>query len=261
MIEKTDYEKKTKPLEFLSVERLSPKPHLHPEIELIICKSGSCDAYINGKRYRLSQDSAIIVFPHQMHFYDTTENGEFALFVFYPEIAPLISEIFSKNIPTNPLIKLNENHILELNGFCTKYDCEKPYSSTLLAGYINILLSDILPKTHLCHISAERDLVDKIMHYCVENYTEAISLELLAEVFNTSISNVSHIWSKVMGMSLPQYINWLRVSSACKLLASTDRTVTRIASDVGFTTLRNFNRSFLNIMHITPTAYRNQYRL
>ena len=251
-------EKKTQPLEYLCVDGLSPKPHLHPEIEMVICKSGSCNVYINGKCYVLTENTAIIAFPHQVHFYDTTATGEFALFIFYPEITPLISDVFSTSVPDHPLIKLHQEQLLELDRFCSKYDRSRQYSATLLTGYINIIMNGILPSLKLLPISSERSLVDNIIRFCAKNFTEPISLDMLSRQFNASVSGISHVWSKVMKMSLPQYINWLRVSSACRLLASTDRTIIRIALDVGFTTLRNFNRTFVKIMRVTPTKYRKQ---
>lgn len=253
-------EQKTRPLEFLSIPKLSPKPHFHPEIELIVCKNGTCNAYVNGKRYLLSKDTAIIVFPHQIHFYDTLENGEFKLFVFYPEITPQISDLYASKVPAEPLVVLGEEQILGIDKFCKAYNKTEPFASTLLTGFINSLIADVLPSAKLIQTSSERNLVDEIIRFCAKNYAEPLSLTVLAQNFKTSTSKISHVWGRVMNMSLPQYINWLRISSACKLLATTDRTVTTIAYDVGFTTLRNFNRMFLNTMHTTPIQYREQHR-
>ena len=54
------------------------------------------------------------------------------------------------------------------------------------------------------------------------------------------------------------YVNSLRISSACKRLVKSDDTVTEISETVGFNTLRTFNRAFRKQMGMTPSEYRAQ---
>jgi AraC-like DNA-binding protein len=254
-------EQKTRPLEFLSIPKLSPKPNFHPEIELVVCKRGVCNAYVNGECHCLTENTAIIVFPYQIHFYDTAQNGEFELFIFYPEITPQISELYSSSIPSKPLVDLSKEQVRLIDKFCKAYDKTESFASTTLTGFINVIMADILPLVKLAQTSSDRNLVDEIIRYCTKKFNEPLSLDILAQEFKTSTSNISHAWGKVMNLSIPQYINWLRISTACRLLATTDRTVTTIAYEVGFTTLRNFNRMFLKTMHTTPIQYREQHRV
>ena len=47
-----------------------------------------------------------------------------------------------------------------------------------------------------------------------------------------------------------------RLTLACARLRDRDGTVTEIALDCGFNSLRSFHRAFRNYYHTTPTEYR-----
>ena len=57
-------------------------------------------------------------------------------------------------------------------------------------------------------------------------------------------------------MRFNDYINSLRVSKACLLLADNDKSITTISDSVGFSTIRTFNRAFLRQTGRSPSEYR-----
>ena len=256
MKDESSYEKKTRPLEFLRLTTLSPKPHMHPEIEMVICTEGRVNAYINGVCHELNSGQLIIVFPHRMHFYDVLKEGDYSLFIFYPDITPRIKDIFSSSLPLDPTASVTEFTSQILEELTARYDCGDAWSSTLLTGYINLMMTDILEQLKFRSITGERSLAESIMKYCADNFKEDITLDKLSVNFNISRSSISHIFNSATGLSLPYYVNQLRISTACRLLATTSNTVTEIATEVGFSTLRNFNRVFTAMMQLTPTEYR-----
>ena len=60
-----------------------------------------------------------------------------------------------------------------------------------------------------------------------------------------------------MKTTIPQYINSLRMNDATRLLTQTDLPITQIASELGFGSIRNFNRVFLEHLGTSPKAYRS----
>ena len=48
-----------------------------------------------------------------------------------------------------------------------------------------------------------------------------------------------------------------RVREACHLLLYTDRKIADISEEVGFGSIRSFNRAFLKLIDLTPAQYRN----
>ena len=66
-------------------------------------------------------------------------------------------------------------------------------------------------------------------------------------------------FNKEIGISLPEYLNTLRIRDAIMLLKEGTMSITDIAFAVGFNTLRSFNRRFLEHTGKTPKQVKNEY--
>ena len=65
-------------------------------------------------------------------------------------------------------------------------------------------------------------------------------------------------FSAYMKMSPLEYINLVRIQTACEYLKKTDVPVSDIAYKCGFTTMSTFNRNFKQIMGIAPYEWRKR---
>ena len=69
---------------------------------------------------------------------------------------------------------------------------------------------------------------------------------------------ISHIFSKITGFSLWDYIIARRIERAKHLLLSTDRKVLDIAFECGFQNSVHFNKCFRRQTGMTPGEYRER---
>ena len=83
-----------------------------------------------------------------------------------------------------------------------------------------------------------------------------LNLGRIARKLNLPARRVSLAINRIHGMSVSQYVNNHRIEEASRLLTSTDEPVTRIMFDAGFLTKSNFNREFLRVTGLSPTAWR-----
>lgn len=67
---------------------------------------------------------------------------------------------------------------------------------------------------------------------------------------------VSVAINRIHGKSVSLYVNDFRVTEARRLLAGTDEPVTRVMFEAGFQTKSNFNREFLRMTGMSPSAFR-----
>ncbi len=105
--------------------------------------------------------------------------------------------------------------------------------------------------------------VDRIGVACEHienNFAGRINLCDLAHMTSLSESAFSRLFKKCTGCTVPQYINRLRVSHVCRLLAESDLTVSEIMRQCGFSASANFQRQFKRIHQTTPQAYRMKLR-
>lgn len=97
---------------------------------------------------------------------------------------------------------------------------------------------------------------DAIVHI-ETNYTDKITLEELAEKSHLSQRHFSRIFQKCIGRPPIDHLMHVRCQKAAELLKGTDRTITDIAFDCGFSDSNYFTRCFRKTMDRTPKQYRN----
>lgn len=100
------------------------------------------------------------------------------------------------------------------------------------------------------------DVVDHI----TTNFAEDISLDQAASMAHLSATAFSRNFQKLTGSRFSDFVTRVRVGQACSMLQATDEKVATICHEVGFRNLANFNRQFLKVKGMTPSAYRDLTR-
>ena len=94
-----------------------------------------------------------------------------------------------------------------------------------------------------------RDTMDR-------SYAEPLDIPALARVAHVSEAHFIRTFRDTFGETPHRYLQRRRVERAMFLLRETDRSVTDICFDVGFTSLGTFSRTFRDIVGQTPSEYR-----
>ncbi|MBQ8388103.1 MAG: helix-turn-helix transcriptional regulator [Clostridia bacterium] len=92
--------------------------------------------------------------------------------------------------------------------------------------------------------------------YINSHYGENLTAADCAARAIMSVSYFSRCFAKVTGKSFKDYLNTVRVGHAEKALATTDRSVTEIAADCGFSNVSYFISVYKKLKGITPLAAR-----
>ncbi|HHW48913.1 MAG TPA: helix-turn-helix transcriptional regulator [Clostridiaceae bacterium] len=99
---------------------------------------------------------------------------------------------------------------------------------------------------------------DKIVKYVKENYNDPnISVSNISVVSGISISSMSRLFKKNMGMGLLDYIHKLRIDKAKELIKSTNMNLKDIAKKVGYYNDVAFIRAFKRYEGVTPGKFRD----
>jgi AraC-like DNA-binding protein len=94
-----------------------------------------------------------------------------------------------------------------------------------------------------------RDAMDR-------SYAEPLDITALSSVASVSAAHFIRTFRVTFGETPHRYLQRRRVERAMFLLRETDRSVTDICLDVGFTSLGTFSRTFHGIVGETPLEYR-----
>jgi AraC-like DNA-binding protein len=94
-----------------------------------------------------------------------------------------------------------------------------------------------------------RDAMDR-------SYAQPLDIPALARIAHVSEAHFIRTFRAAFGETPHRYLQRRRVERAMFLLVQTDRSVTEICFDVGFTSLGTFSRTFSSIVGESPSAYR-----
>lgn len=89
-------------------------------------------------------------------------------------------------------------------------------------------------------------------------FAEPLDIPRLAAIASLSEKHFVRSFRATFGETSHRYLQLRRVERAMFRLTETDREVTAICFDVGFTSLGTFSRTFRDIVGESPTSYRQR---
>ena len=237
-------------------------PHLHLQIELAFVKSGKTRVWVDNHVYDLNAGDIIVIFPNQVHRFETIEREQYILLKFNPDMIAKHSPPLSSAIPTSNLLigAANDPALCSLiESIADVYYGNDDYKDMILHGYLLSFFGLLLRRIELTDVpSCDYHVLGTVLNYCIANSEKDLSLAMLERELHISKYYISHMMSAKLHIGFNEYVNSLRVSNACKHLRKSDRSITEISELVGFNTPRTFNRAFYKQMGMTPREYRLQ---
>lgn len=143
-----------------------------------------------------------------------------------------------------------------LNELCEEFNGKKMFylqkSSLLLKNIIYEIIRQ------LESANKNTTIVQNIIKYISEHYSEHITNESIAKKMHYSAGYLNRLMLSNTGMTLHGYITNVRLDSALKLLASTDMTISDIAFKTGFYSSAHFSNAFKSAMGVSPSTYKRR---
>lgn len=107
----------------------------------------------------------------------------------------------------------------------------------------------------------QKEYMETVLNACSyinHHYQENITLEQVASISGFSKFHFTRIFKQCMDMTFYEYLNEKRITKAEELLYTTVMSITDIAMNSGFSSIRAFNRTFKSIKGCSPSEYRNK---
>lgn len=132
---------------------------------------------------------------------------------------------------------------------------EAPGEGSVIFSSLIQLLTMLTPQDRL-YAQVPDVRVSRVLHHLHTRYADPITIEMLAEDSHVSKYYLCRLFRNYTGMSIVQYLNEQRLSSARRLLAQTRRSITSIAQDCGFGSASHFCALFREHEGMTPRDFR-----
>lgn len=242
-------------------------PHLHNAIECIYVLEGTIEMLIENTSYRIKKGEMAVVFPNIVHSYSSLNSEEslFELFI-YPikSTSKIYGAVLDKK-PLYPVLSPEQIHPdipSNLHEAVGLYSIEKP-APLLMETLILLILIRLIDRLELVKLSSNNgeNIIGKAVSYITENFKNDLSLTTIAKHLGVSKFYLSRILKISLEMGVCNYINRLRVDYAKGLLSSTDQSISQIAMESGYDSLRTFNRCFKEITGCSPKEYRKSVNI
>ena len=263
------------------VEMTYRRPHLHREFEICMVLSGEVDIYTERKSYRFRRGGLMIFNPGQTHeIHAITENSlilslQAASGLFkriYPDITSLrFDDVcisgggYGEGVKGNELRSLCRK-LLELS--LTYLEKGDGYEFFCMSGFAEVFGRLMVSRPwHLISEKEKQDSLTKgerlkrILDYIEENYTEKLLLSDIAETENLSVYYLSHFFKEMLGMSFQDYLAVTRFETARRLVEHSDKSLTEICLECGFSDYRYLNKIYQKQLGYTPMEYRRSHEI
>lgn len=130
----------------------------------------------------------------------------------------------------------------------------------LLAGLADMEAVPLATPQKQAPITADESAqLSRILDVLHKQFADPLRVTDLCAVGNLSERSLHRLFVRHLGESLIDYLGRLRIGRACMWLVETDRPISMIAADAGFSNLSNFNRRFRALRNMTPREFRRYY--
>ncbi len=246
--------------------------HAHNCYEIIYLRRGTLNVQVNNRQYKAIGPS--LIFLSKLEHHSLQVDGDV-----YERYWLCISPAGAGNlIPNFVLLSLLSNrpeefcHVLDAHDF--SQDADRIFSGCVREFYDPqayaaerqaALLSDLLiliyrkkPALFATDNDKTVSIIWKIQRQLEQNYAERITLASLAAEHHISPSYLSHLFKRITGYTIIQYLTMCRLSVARKLLSETDLSITEVVYATGFSDCSNFSRLFKREIGCSPVDYKKQ---
>ncbi len=257
------------------------RAHIHEYIEILLALSGSFEIFLTEATFTFEAGDIVIINSNEIHKIIAVGDGEnqYVYVKFDPQLLYSTPNSFFEvkyilpftlNKATHPKIfpaeQIKDTFIPELMREIYSEFTQKNYGFELaIKTLVCKLFLWILRKWHTQQVDLNIgyelnqrsiDYLQLVFEYVEKNYKENLKIDDMAKLCNMSYSYFSHFFNRVMKKSFSEYLNFVRITEAEKLLITTPFTITEIAYEVGFSNTSYFINTFKALKNITPLQYR-----
>jgi len=248
-------------------------PHWHDCVEILYMLEGNAKQQVNEKFFEVTKDDIIILNEGDIHS-TACAAGEDTRILVIKFLSEVLNSNFSRIFESKYILTFLHNrhhqiyHISHavknsseiyhlMMGIYNEFLSKDTGYEIFIKGYIYQLIAYLIRNDMLNiykPITKEMELkkLDKLLKYVEEHFYEEINLNMAAQILNMSYYYLSRYFKRTTGRNFKEYIDFVKVCEAEKLLLSGEMNISRIAYEVGFSNVSSFNRVFKRIRGYPP---------
>ena len=248
------------------------REHSHEFYQLYYIFGGEGTSTLDGRQIKLSSNNLMLIRPLEQHSLLKIKEGFIRMIDVKFKILDLgICELLSQiDFP----FKCEDNEIFKsLEKLRCEWKSNEYLSNEMSEIHINEVIYSIIRGNEVKQkiMKAAEETMDlnrpdavfyglsrDISDYITNNFNKDFSLENLAKSLTYNKNYLCKIFKKNTTYTIMEYLNFVRIRQATKLICETDKKLLEISEEVGFKNIHHFNRVFKEIMNYTPGQIRTR---
>lgn len=228
--------------------------HYHKNPYFCYVLSGNYSEYSIRNNFNCSKGDIIFHPRHTEHHNNFSGNSVTCFNLEFSE--SWINKFVETKLNLLSIIKTNDhriqNSVLRIYKEINNYDS---FSSLMIEG---LMLETIV---NFSRSNSANSFIPyylkKVVEYLNDEYHSNPSLFQLAAIADVSPEHLVREFRKVFKLTIGEYMRQVKVKQACYMLRHTDRDLSDIAFEMGFSDQSHFGRVFKKQMRLTPLEYRS----
>ncbi|MDD2213556.1 MAG: AraC family transcriptional regulator [Oscillospiraceae bacterium] len=242
-------------------------PHWHQDIEINYLIYGSTIMWAHGAEREISTGEMFLVNSGEVHASYRSEICEeeesLVLLIDYEFIRRYFCDIDNYHFTECFTREQTDYLSCEMNRIAELYSNKNKFYSleiteTILRIVIYLLEHCTDPVYYPIPTKKGLRNIDQAIAYINQKYTQNISLQDLSAFLGLDQEYFSRHFHQVTGISFRDYLQLKRLNAACFQMENVKKTMTDIAYDCGFTSLKSFISVFRKYYKLTPKQYLQQ---
>lgn len=255
--------------------------HFHPEYELTYIPEGKGKRFVGNNMSSFKANDLVLIGSNLPHCWkldaEVKKNASSIVIQFTPDqFAPFVSGDIPEFNSMAHLLKRSNNGIKfsekiahtvskDIQYILSEKDKFKRLMTLLsiLKTLSNSKQFILLNRNNFVHTHSEhnRERLNKVNAYIIENFQEDISLNEAAKIVGMTPNAFCKYYKNTTRETLMETVINLRIDHAIQQLIETDKTITDICFESGFGDVSHFYKIFSSRIKISPLRYRNKYRV
>lgn len=240
--------------------------HFHPELEILFVMQGEIQLTMSGLKQTLKKEDVVLINSNVLH----SVRGIGGTLVGRARFSRQVISGIMRNERIGFLCNSAADHthsyyeVRSIFHELIYLNVRGNHRTTCMQDSLLYRLLDCLIENYQIQVFSDYseelqdERIQRIIHYVNEHYQSGISLAELADLLYVSQSTLSRLFKKQTGIYFAEYVNQVRMQHALNDLLYTDKNVTEIAMDSGFSNPSGFNKVFRGTYGTAPSEYRER---
>lgn len=253
----------------IAIERISGvndnmyQAHYHNYFEIYFLEGGQRQHRLEATQYDMTAGGLALFPPYSMHYSYAKKDVPFQRLVLYFTGSTVHSETLLAQLKAaggfyqfSSRDQLDIHESLKL--LLSEQDRHERFHEEIELHILNMLLFRILRGKKKAAVTSmsKQDPISAVISYIHHHYSEELSINKLAELIYVSPYYLCRCFKKQTRLTITQYINQSRIMNAQRKFQETNKNVSTVCTECGFSSLIHFNRVFKSITGMTPSGYR-----